>query len=108
MLTIRLQRVGAKNKAQFRIVLAQAHKAVSKQVLEVLGFYDPRKKKFFINSEERLKHWLKHNVQLSGTVHNLLVEKKLLEDKKVKAWRPKIKPKEETAPAAEAATPPAA
>jgi ribosomal protein S16 len=105
MLTIRLQRVGAKNKAQFRIVLAQAHKAVSKQVLEVLGFYDPRKKKFFIKSEDRLKYWLSHNVQVSGTVHNLLVEKKLLDDKKVKAWRPKIKQKEEAAATPEASAP---
>lgn len=91
MLTIRLQRTGTKNKPAFRIVLAQAFRSASKQALEVLGHYNPSRKEFGIKNPERLKHWLAQNVKVSPTVYNLLVEKKIIEGKKVKAWQPKKK-----------------
>ena len=112
MLTIRLQRVGTKNKPEFRLVLAEAHKSASKKFLEVLGHYHPRRKQFGLKNEERLKYWLGQRVQLSATVHNLLVEKKLISESKVKAWRPKKKEgqaqAENQAPATAAAETPAA
>jgi len=89
MLTIRLQRTGAKNKADFRIVLAESYRSASKKVLEVLGHYNPRSKNFGIKDQDRLNYWIAQHVQLSPTVHNLFVEKKLLTTKKVKAWAPK-------------------
>ena len=95
MLTIRLQRTGTKNKPSFRVVLAQAYRAASKQVIEVLGHYNPHRKEFGIKNPERLQHWLAQHVHVSPTVHNLLVEKKMIEGKKVKAWRPKKKAEEE-------------
>lgn len=110
MLTIRLQRVGKKNQASFRIVLAEKYRAAKKQVLEILGHYNPRNKDFAIKDPERLKYWIAQHVQLSPTVNNLLIAKGLLTGEKVKAWRPKKKetesPAAETvsgAPAAEAA-----
>ncbi len=103
MLTIRLQRTGTKNKPAFRIVLAEAYRSASKQVLEVLGHYNPVSKQFGIKDEERLKHWISKHVSLSPSVHNLFVEKKLIEGKKVKAWQPKKKEGAQ-APAAAAAT----
>jgi len=104
MLTIRLQRTGTKNKPQFRIILAEAHKSASKKFLEVLGHYQPRTKNFGIKNEERLKYWLAQHVQVSPTVHNLLVEKKFIAEKKVKAWSPKKKEGAEV-PAAPATAP---
>ncbi|HYE22748.1 MAG TPA: 30S ribosomal protein S16 [Verrucomicrobiae bacterium] len=103
MLTIRLQRTGTKNKPQFRIVLAEAHKAAGKKFLEVLGHYYPRTKEFGIKNEERLKYWIAQNVQVSPTVHNLLVGKNFITEKKVKAWRPKKGEATAEAPAAPAA-----
>ncbi len=97
MLTIRLQRTGTKNKSSFRIVLAQSYRSASKQVLEVLGHYSPRTKAFGLKSEDRLKHWLAQHVQVSPTVYNLLVEKKMIDGKKVKAWQPKKKTTEPVA-----------
>ena len=91
MLTIRLQRTGAKNKADFRIVLAESYRSASKKVLEVLGHYNPRSKNFGIKDQDRLNYWIAQHVQLSPTVHNLFVEKKLVTAKKVKAWAPKKK-----------------
>jgi small subunit ribosomal protein S16 len=106
MLTIRLQRTGTKNRPSFRLILAQAHRSASKNFLEVLGHYNPRSKEFGIKNEERLKYWIAQHVQLSPTVHNLLVSKKFIEAKKVKAWQPKKKEtvEGEAAPAAPTAT----
>lgn len=110
MLIIRLQRTGTKNRPTFRLVLAQAHRAATKRFVEILGHYNPRSKEFGIKNEERLKYWLGQHVQLSPTVHNLLVEKKLVDAKKVKAWQPKKKekPEGEEAPAAAAPAAPTA
>lgn len=107
MLTIRLQRMGAKNKPSFRIVLAESYRAAGKQALEVLGHYNPIRKDFAIKDQERLNYWLGQHVSVSPTVHNLLVEKKIILEKKVKAWKPRKKEGEaqatSTAPAVEAA-----
>jgi small subunit ribosomal protein S16 len=100
MLTIRLQRAGSKNRPKFRIVLAEKARSASKKFQEVLGHYNPRSKEFGVKDEERLKYWIAKHVQLSPTVHNLLVEKKLVEGKKVKAWSAK---KSEVASDAQAA-----
>jgi ribosomal protein S16 len=90
------------------LVLAQAYRAASKRVVEVLGHYNPRSKQFGVKDEARLKYWIGQNVQLSPTVHNLLVDKKFVDSKKIKAWKPKKKEGAEgeaapAAPAAEAA-----
>ncbi|MCL5666934.1 MAG: 30S ribosomal protein S16 [Patescibacteria group bacterium] len=96
MLTIRLQRTGKKNQADFRIVLAEKEAPVKKKVEEVLGSYNPRKKYFQVK-EERLKYWLGQRVQASPTVHNLLVAKGLMEGPKVKAFSTPKKETEATA-----------
>ncbi len=85
MLTIRLQRTGKKNQADFRIVLTEKQAPVKKQHLEVLGSYSPRKKTFKV-TEERVKYWISQRVEMSPTVHNLFVGKGLLDAKKVKAF----------------------
>ena len=58
MLTIRLQRTGKKNQADFRIVVAEKEAPVNKKVTEIIGSYNPRSKKFIIK-EERAKYWPK-------------------------------------------------
>lgn len=105
MLTIRLQRTGTKNRATFRLVLAESFRSASKRFIEVLGNYNPRNKQFGVKNEERLKYWIAQNVHLSPTVHNLLVEKKFVEGKKVKAWQPKKKEGAEAPAGAPAAAP---
>ena len=73
------------------MVLAESYRAAGKQALEVLGHYNPRRKDFAIKDQARLNYWLGKHVSVSPTVHNLLVEKKLITSKKVKAWQPKKK-----------------
>lgn len=96
MLTIRLQRTGKKNQADFRIVLAEKESPVKKKIVEVLGSYNPRKKDFRVR-EERLKYWLGQRIELSETVHNLFVTNKLVEGGKVKAFTIPKKPVEAVA-----------
>ena len=91
MLTIRLQRTGKKNQADFRIILAEKAAAASKKFIEVLGNYNPHKKDFRVK-EERVKYWLAQNVECSPTVHNLMVTKGFLTVPKVKAFSVPKKP----------------
>lgn len=114
MLKIRLQRVGRKNIPTFRLVLTDSKNSTkSGKYLEVLGNYDPVNDVKEVKAE-RVKHWMSHGVQLSDTVHNWLIDKKVISGKKVNAL-PKKKPiknkeqkdelkkEEERAPAATAA-----
>ena len=91
MLTIRLQRTGKKNKADFRIVLAEKESPVGKKVVEILGSYNPRKKNFQIK-EERVKYWIGQKIEMSETIHNLFITKNLVTGKKVKAFSIPKKP----------------
>jgi len=97
MLTIRLQRTGKKNQADFRIVLAEKEAPVTKKVVEILGSYNPRKKTFQVK-EERVKYWIGQRVETSETIHNLFVTKSLISGAKVKAFN--IPKKPATAPVA--------
>ncbi|MFA5991032.1 MAG: 30S ribosomal protein S16 [Candidatus Doudnabacteria bacterium] len=104
MLTIRLQRTGKKNQADFRIVLAEKEAPVQKKFTEVLGAYNPRKKTFQIK-EDRIKYWLGQKIELSETIHNLFVTKGLVDGKKVKAFSIPKKPVVAEAPVAPATAP---
>jgi small subunit ribosomal protein S16 len=81
MLTIRFARVGKKNKAQFKIMLQEHTFAPGGRHVEVLGSYDPHKK-VAVLKEERLKYWLEKGAKASDTVHNLLVSKGIICEKK--------------------------
>lgn len=87
MLTIRLQRTGKKNASSFRIVVAEKTAAVSKKFKEVLGIYNPRRKEFSLKNPQRVEYWIAQHVELSPTVHNLLVTKGILKAGKVQAFK---------------------
>lgn len=71
-----------------------------------MGSYDSRRGEKAEINFERVKHWMSQGAQLSGTIHNLLVSKKLIPGKKINVL-PKKRPikKEGDAPAADAAAP---
>jgi small subunit ribosomal protein S16 len=82
MLKIRLQRMGRKNNPAFRIVLTDSKNAAqSGKFKEILGSYDLKKGEVLIK-EDRIKHWMGVGAQVSDTVHNFLVDKKIIEAKK--------------------------
>ncbi len=86
MLTIRFQRTGKRNRPEFRVVVAPKTAAAQKKFTEILGSYNPRTKELVIKNQERLEYWLGQRLQISPSVQNLFVTKKLLEGAKVKAF----------------------
>lgn len=72
MLTIRYQRVGKRNYAQFKIVVAEKSAPVKGKFVEILGSRDPHQKQVVLK-EDRIKHWLEKGAQCSDSVFNLLV-----------------------------------
>ena len=81
MLTIRLARVGKKNKAQFKIVLQEHTVAPGGRHVEILGSYDPHSKVAVIK-EDRVKYWVGQGAQPSDTAYNLLLGKGIISGKK--------------------------
>lgn len=87
MLTIRLARIGKKNRAQFQIVLQEHTVAPGGRHIEVLGSYDPHQKKEVLKAE-RIKHWISQGAQLSDTAYNLFVSKGVIAGEKRKVKLP--------------------
>jgi len=85
MLIIRLQRVGKVHEPVFRIVLTDSKFGPkSGKAVEVLGFYDSRKGKGTNKIDgERAKYWISCGAQVSETVHNFLVDQKVITGKKI-------------------------
>ena len=82
MLKIRLQRTGRKNDPSFRVVLTESKNAAkSGRFLEIVGSYNP-KAGVFTFKEDRVKYWMSHGAQVSDTVHNAMVDQKILTGKK--------------------------
>ncbi|MGL4759762.1 MAG: 30S ribosomal protein S16 [Patescibacteria group bacterium] len=71
MLIIRLYPTGRKHQIQYRLVLANKKRSVSKEYIENLGTFNPRTKETKINSD-RIKYWLEQNVEVSDRVIKIL------------------------------------
>jgi len=85
MLTIRLQRTGRTHEPTYRIVLTDSKFGPkSGKAVEVLGAYDSRPNKGTNKVDgERVKYWISKGAQLSDTMHNFLVEQKVISGKKI-------------------------
>jgi len=95
MLMIRLKRVGRKHDPSFRVIVIDKRKAAQAgNYIEMLGSYNPQQKNLQLK-EDRIKYWLSVGAKTSGTVHNFLVSKKIIEGPKVRVL-PRQKKKEET------------
>ena len=92
MLVIRLTRVGKKNKALFRVIVQEKHRAPSSKAIEIVGQYNPHTKPSSITlKEERIKYWINNGAQPSPTVHNMLVNAGVLKSDKQKSVSIKTK-----------------
>ena len=95
MLAIRLSPVGKKGQKYFRVIVSEKTKDVFGDYIELLGSYNPHPSPPEVNLKvDRIKHWLSKGAEASTTVHNLLVDQKIIEDKKVTSWKPKKKSKD--------------
>lgn len=104
MLMIRLQRVGRKNDPSYRLVVTEKTNAAKKsgRFLRVLGNYDPRRDHSQVDAEA-VKGWMAKGAKLSPTVHNLLVNLKIIDGKKINVLPKKTVEKKEEVKAEEAA-----
>lgn len=93
MLTIRLSRVGKKNKPLYRLIISEKGRDTQAKSLEILGSYNPYSKELQANGE-RINFWLGKGSQMSETVNNLLIDKGLIKGEKVKASKPGKKKEE--------------
>lgn len=84
--------MGRKNIPTFRVVLTDSKNSTkSGKFLEVLGSFDPRDDKSKIVKADRVKYWISKGAQLSGTLHNFLINTKVIEGKKINVL-PKKRP----------------
>ena len=79
---IRLARIGKKKSPIYRIVVSEKARDMYGKALEIVGHYNPSQKTLEIKAD-RVKHWISKGAQASETIHNLLVENKIIESKKV-------------------------
>ena len=84
MLMIRLARRGKKNKPFYRVVVSEKARDLFGKSLEIVGHYDATTpKKECVLDAERIRYWLSKGAKASPTVHNLLIEQKVIEGKKI-------------------------
>jgi small subunit ribosomal protein S16 len=97
MLTIRLQRRGRKNDPSFRVILVEKKRAAKTGIVnEILGNYNARTGKVALEGE-RIKALMKNGVTVSDNLHNLLINNKVIEGKKINVNPKKVVAKAEEA-----------
>lgn len=88
MLKLRLQRVGKKNDAKFRLVVIEHTGKPKSGALELLGFFDPKTNDKGFKTE-RINYWISKGAQASDTVHNMLVKNQIIQGKKIAVHKTK-------------------
>ena len=95
---LRLQRVGRKNEPHYKIVVIEKTKGPkSQKYVDIVGSYNPKMGQVTMK-EESVKSWLSKGVQPSDTVHNMLIDKGILEGKKINVLPKKSPTKKKNAP----------
>ena len=87
MLAIKLSKVGKTNKKMFRLIISEKSRDPYGRVLEILGSYNPHSKELAAKAE-RINYWLSQGAQMTPTVNNLLLDKKIISGEKVVASKP--------------------
>lgn len=84
MLAIKLSQTGKTNKKMFRLIISEKSRDPYGDALEILGSYNPHSKELAVKAD-RVNYWISKGAQMTNTVNNLLVEKKIIEGKKTVA-----------------------
>jgi len=98
MLMIRLQRTGRKHEPTFRVVLTDSKNGPkSGKYLKNLGWYDTRLKNDAVKQLdiEEIKYRMSKGAKLSLTLHNFLINQKVITGKKLNALPKKTPQKKE-------------
>ena len=80
MVKIRLRRVGAKKKPQYRVVVADSRAPRDGAFIEIIGQYNPLTDPETVTiSEDKALHWLGQGAQPTATTARLLSKLGILE-----------------------------
>lgn len=86
MIVIRLTRVGKSKQPSYRIVVQDKRQDPWGKSFEEVGFYNPLSKpKTVTFKADRISHWIGLGAKPSPTVHNLLIDAKIISGEKLKA-----------------------
>ncbi|MEK9152140.1 MAG: 30S ribosomal protein S16 [Patescibacteria group bacterium] len=86
MLIIRMSRVGKTREPSYRVLVQDKTKDPWGNALETVGFVNPRTKPKTIKlDQERIKFWISKGAKASPSVHNILVDAKILTGDKMNA-----------------------
>lgn len=70
---IRMTRMGSNKKPFFRIVVAEVKRKINGQQLEIIGWYDPKKKNDnFELKMDRVEYWVSKGAEPSDSVKSLV------------------------------------
>ncbi len=96
---IRLFRTGKKKQPSYKVVVTDKRNAPARgRFVEEVGTYNPLTKEVAFK-KDRVAHWLQVGAQASDTVHNLLIQNKVIEGEKRKmAFKKKEEARVEEAP----------
>ena len=73
MTKIKLQRLGKRSKAEYRIIVIDEREKVTGKPLEVLGNYNPNTNPYTLKFDsKRLEYWIKVGAQPTTTIRKLL------------------------------------
>ena len=86
MVKIRLRRVGAKKRPNYRVVVADVRAPRDGAFIEIIGHFNPlTDPETVVIDEEKALHWLRHGAQPTTTTARLLSKMGIMEKfKKVK------------------------
>lgn len=71
MLSIRLSKIGKKNRPAYKIVVGAKRRGRDSRSLEILGFFDPAQKKVWKLNKPRFEYWQKVGAQVSAAVERI-------------------------------------
>ncbi|MEK7624487.1 MAG: 30S ribosomal protein S16 [Patescibacteria group bacterium] len=74
MLAIKLKRIGKKDQASFRVIVAEKRSKINGRFVEDLGWLNPHSDKSKLNLE-RIAYWIKNGAQPTASIKNLLKKK---------------------------------
>ena len=95
MLKIRLQRIGRRNEPHFRAVVTESTRGPkSGDFIEVVGSYNPKLGTIELDNE-RIAYWIEKGAKPSDTMHNFLVDAKVIDGPKVNVLPQKTPVKKE-------------
>lgn len=77
MIIIRLQKVGKKHTATFRVVLTEKTAGPRRKYLELLGNVNRKMKTNSLN-KDKILYWIGKGAQPSDSIHNLLVSQGII------------------------------